>query len=265
MKISFDNPETKWGWTIKSKEDIVTALMGYGPFANVDAGHISEVRDRISEVIEKAARDRQQYADIEDLAQTILNGGYTVTISLHEYYLLTHPDATFDYEHQPMKREEVLEQYQKAFAVINHRLFNDELPPIMIDYITKDPEGWHECTACFRGYEDGRKPPFIVLQCGSDSEPMEGMTLDTINDLCHELIHYYCYLHGIEDIDWEKAPQYHNLDFKKIAEDHGATCSQDEERGYCIAKWSEEELEKLFDEIENGIPAEQIETATETR
>ena len=65
MKICFYNPETKWGWTIKSKEDIVTALMGYGSFADVDAGYISEA-------VEQAARDRQQYADIEDLAQTIL-------------------------------------------------------------------------------------------------------------------------------------------------------------------------------------------------
>ena len=243
MEINFYNPLTKWGWTIKSRQDIVTALMGYGSFANVDTGHISEV-------IEKAARDRQQYADIEDLAQTILNGDYTVTISLNEYYLLTHPDATLNHEYQPMKREEILEQYQKAFAVINHRLFNDELPPIMIDYITKDPEGWHECAACFRGYEDGRKPPFIVLQCGSDSDPMEGMDLDTINDLCHELIHYCCYLNGIEDIDWEKAPQYHNLDFKKTAEDHGATCSySDDKRGYNMTEWPQEVLEKIFDEI----------------
>ena len=65
MDINFSDPVTKWGWTIKSKEDIVTALMGYGSFADVDAGYISEA-------VEQAARDRQQYADIEDLAQTIL-------------------------------------------------------------------------------------------------------------------------------------------------------------------------------------------------
>ena len=65
MDIKFFDPVTKWGWTIKSKEDIVTALMGYGSFADVDAGYISEA-------VEQAARDRQQYADIEDLAQTIL-------------------------------------------------------------------------------------------------------------------------------------------------------------------------------------------------
>ena len=65
MKISFYNPETKWGWTIKSRQDIITALMGYEAFATVD-------RAFIEEAIDQAARDRQQYADIEDLAQTIL-------------------------------------------------------------------------------------------------------------------------------------------------------------------------------------------------
>jgi len=65
MNIKFFDPVTKWGWTIKSKEDIVTALMGYGSFATVDRAYIEEA-------IDQAARDRQQYADIEDLAQTIL-------------------------------------------------------------------------------------------------------------------------------------------------------------------------------------------------
>ena len=65
MEISFYNPETKWGWTIKSRQDIITALMGYHAFATVD-------RAFIEEAIDQAARDRQQYADIEDLAQTIL-------------------------------------------------------------------------------------------------------------------------------------------------------------------------------------------------
>ena len=65
MKISFYNPETKWGWAIKSRQDIITALMGYEAFATVD-------RAFIEEAIDQAARDRQQYADIEDLAQTIL-------------------------------------------------------------------------------------------------------------------------------------------------------------------------------------------------
>ena len=149
-------------------------------------------------------------------------------------------------EPEPMTRDEILEQYQRAFTVINHRLFNDELPPIMIDY----PEGdlkEKDCFACFRCDTDREEPPVIFLQFEYGAE--WGINTDDIGCLCHELIHYFCYLHEIEDVDY-KAPQYHNLNFKKAAEDHGAKCSyRDEENGYCIAEWPEEELERIFDEI----------------
>ena len=65
MKISFYNPETKWGWTIKSKADIVTALMGYEAFATVDRAYIEEA-------IDQAAQDSAEYFDVESLAIHIL-------------------------------------------------------------------------------------------------------------------------------------------------------------------------------------------------
>lgn len=65
MVINFFDPVTKWGWTIKSKEDIVTALMGYQAFATVDRAYIEEA-------IDQAARDRTEYMDIESLAIHIL-------------------------------------------------------------------------------------------------------------------------------------------------------------------------------------------------
>ena len=65
MDIKFFNPVTKWGWTIKSKADIVTALMGYEAFATVDRAYIEEA-------IDQAAQDRTEYMDIESLAIHIL-------------------------------------------------------------------------------------------------------------------------------------------------------------------------------------------------
>ena len=65
MDINFSDPVTKWGWTIKSKEDIVTALMGYEAFATVDRAYIEEA-------IDQAAQDRTEYMDIESLAIHIL-------------------------------------------------------------------------------------------------------------------------------------------------------------------------------------------------
>lgn len=151
-------------------------------------------------------------------------------------------------EPEPMTRDEILEQYQRAFTVINHRLFNDELPAIMIDYPEGDPEEWPDCGACFQWHVDREEPPVILLQF--EDGPEWGINTDDINLLCHELIHYFCYLHEIKDMDRGKAPQYHNLNFKKAAEDHGATCSySDDEHGYNMTEWPQEVLEKLFDEI----------------
>lgn len=150
-------------------------------------------------------------------------------------------------EPEPMKRDEILEQYQRTFTVINHRLFNDELPAIMIDYPEGNPEKWPDCQACFYFYADRKEPPVIFLQFEYGAE--WGINTDDIDDLCHELVHYFCYLHDIKDTD---GPQYdyHNLNFKKAAEDHGAKCSySDEKGGYCITEWPKETLEKIFDEI----------------
>ena len=150
-------------------------------------------------------------------------------------------------EPEPMKRDEILEQYQRAFTVINHRLFNDELPPIMIDYPGGDLKE-RNCIACFEYDTDRKEPPVIFLQFEYGAE--WGINTDDIDDLCHELIHYFCYLHGIKDIDRDKGQQYHNLNFKKTAEGHGAKCSyRDDENGYCMAEWPPEVLEKIFDEL----------------
>ena len=151
-------------------------------------------------------------------------------------------------EPEPMKREEILEQYQRAFTVINHRLFNDELPAIMIDYPEGDLKERDKCVACFEYDTDRKDPPIIFLQFEYGAE--WGISTDDIDDLCHELIHYFCYLHEIDQMDRDKGPQYHNLNFKKAAEDHGAKCSyRDEKGGYCITEWPKETLEKIFDEL----------------
>lgn len=65
MDIKFFDPVTKWGWTIKSRQDIVTALMGYQAFATVDRAYIEEA-------IDQAAQDRTEYMGIESLAIHIL-------------------------------------------------------------------------------------------------------------------------------------------------------------------------------------------------
>jgi hypothetical protein len=65
MQITFKNPITKWGWTIESQADIITALMGYSAFDTVYSGFLQEA-------LEQAAAVRAEYEDIEDLARELL-------------------------------------------------------------------------------------------------------------------------------------------------------------------------------------------------
>ena len=65
MDINFFDPVTKWGWTIKSRQDIITALMGYEAFATVDRAYIADA-------VDQAAQDSTEYFDIESLAIHIL-------------------------------------------------------------------------------------------------------------------------------------------------------------------------------------------------
>ena len=154
-------------------------------------------------------------------------------------------------EPEPMTREEIINQYQRTFAVINRKLFNNELPPIEIDYAAAaidDPEeaGY---LACFYAIT----PPVILLQF--DAPPECGVSIDDINDLFHELIHYYCYLHDIEDCNREEVNgtvnyYYHNSHFKQEAENHGATCSYlDKKNGYSDANLPDKILWEIFDEL----------------
>lgn len=154
---------------------------------------------------------------------------------------------------EPMTREEIINQYQRTFAVINRKLFNNELPPIEIDYPADDHRKKGKCLACFSFDTDRITPPVIFLQF--EAPPEWGVSIDDINDLFHELIHYYCYLHNIRDCDWKEINgtidiSYHNLQFKKVAEAHAATCNySNEESGYNDTNLPDKILWEIFDEL----------------
>ena len=155
-------------------------------------------------------------------------------------------------EPEPMTREEIINQYQRAFVVINRKLFNNELPPIQIDYPANNHREKGECLACFSFDTDRITPPVIFLQF--ETPPEWGISIDDINDLFHELIHYYCYLHNIKDYEFietgGKKENYHTMQFKRAAEAHGATCNYlDEESGYNDANLPNKILWEILDEL----------------
>lgn len=128
--------------------------------------------------------------------------------------------------------EEITRPYQKIFTLVNVRYFGGELPPIEIIYPEapsishKDRKELRKRNAlgCFLYDPARRLPPLICL--GIKKDIRAGVTIEDINTLYHEMIHYYCYLHGIEDI-YRYDRDYHTFDFKRAVEAHGGEC------GYC--------------------------------
>ena len=144
---------------------------------------------------------------------------------------------------------ETRELYQKAFNIINRKLFNSELPYIKIDFF-EDPaeakEEYPDALALF-GFLKKTGEPIIVLDL--QGTPEWGVNIDTISDLFHEMAHYYCYLHEIKDTDGDDH-NYHNLAFKKVIEEHGGKCSyMDDSTGYSDTELSKKTLLEIFDEI----------------
>ena len=142
---------------------------------------------------------------------------------------------------------ETRELYQKAFNIINRKLFNNELPYIEIDFF-EDPaevKEYPDALALFGFLKTGE--PVIVLDL--QGTPETGISTDTIGDLFHEMAHYYCYLHEIEGTDGDDY-KYHNLAFKKVIEEHGGKCSyMDDVNGYNVTELNNNMLWEIYDEI----------------
>lgn len=151
-------------------------------------------------------------------------------------------------EPEPITPNETRELYQRAFKIINQKMFNDELPPIPIDFIEGNKaKTLNNVLASFGYYSEGDPEPIIILDL--QGTPEMGISTDTIDDLFHEMTHYYCFLHGIKDTDGKDC-KYHNLAFKKAIEDHGGSCKfSDNEIGYSDTKLNKTILFEIFNEI----------------
>lgn len=146
-----------------------------------------------------------------------------------------------DDELKVLTRDEILKDYQRAFNLINDKVFGGELPAILIDYLELEPdepfpEKFNNDDAAFFTTAEGR--PFIILQF--HEPPQLGLTPESIETLWHEMIHYYCYLNDIEDITQHNGNRdYHNIKFKEAAETHCGIYNRKEPdpmRGYTDVK-----------------------------
>lgn len=121
-----------------------------------------------------------------------------------------------------------------AFDLLNKRYFESALSKSVIT-IQASPNTYGHFT-CYEAWQEegGRGYYEINISAESLTRPLEA----TIATLIHEMVHQYCFMHGIQDTS--RGGTYHNKRFKKEAEDRGLIISHDRRYGWSCTTPSEE-------------------------
>ena len=151
-----------------------------------------------------------------------------------------------------LNKDEARALYCRAFDVINRTLFNGDLPPIDIRKGERNDGASGVFHVIIETQDDKpEEAPQIIeiyIEMDTDAAEVYGISTDTINILFHEMIHYYCFLHGISDTD--NGGDYHNMQFKQAVEAHGGKCRYlDAKSGYTDTELPQSTAIAIFDQI----------------
>ena len=131
---------------------------------------------------------------------------------------------------------EAVEYLNTLFDLLNARFFDNELerPTITI-----------QSTPKALGHFSTRKDTWVSsagvsheVNIGAGNLACEIDLLLSV--LTHELVHYYCHIHGIKDVS--RNTMYHNRKFKEAAEAHGLTVERDPKYGWTMTRANDEML-----------------------
>ena len=96
--------------------------------------------------------------------------------------------------------QEVLEY---GFEVLNRVYFDGELPPIVITIMSSPRTNGH-----YTVNEVWRSEEEYLHEINISAEHLNRPIENIMATLCHEMVHYYCALHGIQDTS--QGGRYHN-------------------------------------------------------
>ncbi|MBQ6887674.1 MAG: SprT-like domain-containing protein [Lachnospiraceae bacterium] len=129
--------------------------------------------------------------------------------------------------------QEVLEY---GFDVLNKVYFDGELPPIVITIMSAPRSNGH-----FTINREWRVAEERLNEINISAEHLDRPIENIMATLCHEMVHYYCQLNGIQDTSQNY--RYHNKNFKREAEKRGLLISQGKYIGWSITNPSPEFIE----------------------
>lgn len=131
--------------------------------------------------------------------------------------------------------QEVLEL---AFDVLNTVYFEGELPPIVITIMSSPRTNGH-----FTINREWRLNEERLNEINVSAEHLDRPIENIMATLCHEMVHYYCQINGIQDVS--SNGRYHNKKFKEEAEKRGLIISKREYIGWSVTEPSEEFIEVI--------------------
>lgn len=124
---------------------------------------------------------------------------------------------------------------EEAFDAANIEYFGGTLPRPVI--LIQSSPGIHGHFYSGEVWKDTqRKTSSYEISIGAES--LKRPIADVIATLIHEMVHYYCYLNGIQDTS--RNGTYHNSRFKEEAEKRGLIIEYDKKIGHSITSPSSE-------------------------
>ena len=131
--------------------------------------------------------------------------------------------------------QEVLEY---GFEVLNKVYFDSTLPPIVITIMSAPRSNGH-----FTVNREWRVAEERFNEINISAEHLDRPIENIMATLCHEMVHYFCQLNGINDVS--QNGRYHNGKFKAEAEKRGLLISQGKYIGWSVTKPSQEFIEVI--------------------
>ncbi|MBQ3163279.1 MAG: SprT-like domain-containing protein [Lachnospiraceae bacterium] len=127
---------------------------------------------------------------------------------------------------------------ERAYEVLNNVYFDSALPTIVITIMSSPRTNGHFTLGKVWRAEENHYNE-INISAEHLKRPIE----EICATLCHEMVHYYCYINGIADVS--QNGRYHNKNFKREAEKRGLIISYQQYIGYSVTKPSKEFTEVL--------------------
>ena len=132
--------------------------------------------------------------------------------------------------------KDIEKELTRIFDRFNHHFFNDELPEVIITF--KPTRGALGHMTSWRAWGSDTAEDKYELNISAfdlDRSPKE-----ICETLLHEQVHLYNIIHRIKDCS--NKGRYHNLNYKRTAEQHGLICEKLDYYGWALTSFNDEAL-----------------------